>query len=1027
MEVPVLFGNYLLHQKIASGSTADVFLAQTTGEYSRLCVVKRIRREVASLPEFASRFRQDAQLLVRLSHGCVVQVLEIGAVEQQPFVAMEAIDGVELADVVESAGTKTPLPPEFALHIGVELTETFGYLQRRRQENAGQNMLPHDSAWSLDVMLSFDGLLKVVGVGSFGAVRLGQRAITRVFDSPGYAAPEVILKQHLDHRADIFSLGLLIWECLSGKRLVASAPELYIQAILSRRWEAPLVRRPDVPGDIIRLVAEMLEADPARRIADPQLIRRRLVAALRRIAPDYGSAAVSRLLWQRCEQKIQIAEQATTRVVQAMPTLQHTPQQTPPRTNTYGKADLAPVPIEPKALTAGDRIPGTRYRVIQSLGRGGSAEVFAAQHIDLDRRVAIKILSPQLAQSPEAIRQFRTEARACSLVTHPNIVDVIDFGELDDGRFFFAMELLDGRPLSTVLAEETSLSLERTLHISQQLIDALQAVHEQGIVHRDVKPENVMVLGSSDTVKVLDFGVMAKTSTAGGSRVGTPGYMAPEQVQGAAPAPTMDVYGAACLIYELLAGVPPYPAESVADFIRSQAEKAPPALRSHQLAADVPIEIEQVLHRALERDAQARYPSMAAFAEALSRARQAARPPAVQPKASRRMPLPMVAAVMGFCAAVIAVGLTLHLRQQPIQTPQTAAPKSSAVAPVLVQTDPTELRLSPEVGRLLAAVERAANDGLFTRPAGESALDQLQKLERIAPANARAAELRREISARLASTGDRLKQSGFSRAAQTLYREALAFTPNDRTLLQRLEARRSRGRPPADEAEIAWLLAAVQQAISEGRYVRPRGQSALRYLQRLKQIDPRGQRTNAVRSRMGQSLRQEADRLWREEKRDQARELYRMLVVIDPADRVAGKRATELSQPNKPRISERDRQRAATLLKDASTAREQGRLGTAAVLFRRALEIDPRQWRAIIGLAGVAFDRGQYSRVIALARRATAINRRATAGYMLIGDAAYKLLRYRDALQAWQRVVRLAPGHTTATRRIVMVKRELAQ
>ncbi|MCA9671699.1 MAG: serine/threonine protein kinase, partial [Myxococcales bacterium] len=612
MALPELFGSYLLHHQLARGGTSEVFLAQTTGEFPRLCTIKRIRRELASLPEFNERFRRDAELLVRLQHGNVVQVLEVGAVEQQPFIAMEHIDGVEVSELVEKTAEQGALPPELCLHVAIEMCEAAAHLRMRRREREGSAASAHDAPWPLELMISFDGAVKIVDLGSFGALRLGSQPVRRLMRSPGYALPEVVLKRELGASADVFAVGLVLWEMLAGRRLVADDPEGYVRAVLDGRFEAPPIERRDVPGDVIRLCAEALQLDPAARLAGLEPLRKRLVESLRRVAPAYGSGAVSRLLWQRFPQLIGRAEALVARVAADAPAMSVSPSERAGRTDTYGLYDGDSAP-KPRALKVGERIPGTRYRLVRMLGRGGSASVFAGQHIDLERQVAIKILSPQLQNNSEAISQFRLEARACSRISHPNIVDVIDFGELADGRFFFAMELVDGVSLADVLAKRPALSIERVIPIVRQVCKAIHAAHGQGIIHRDIKPENVMLVRRDDResfVKVLDFGVMAHASDRQRVRVGTPGYMAPEQVAGERPTPAMDIYGLGCMFYELLASKTPYPHEPLEKFIHLQATKPPPALRSHAHAANVHEAIERVILRCLERDPEARYASM---------------------------------------------------------------------------------------------------------------------------------------------------------------------------------------------------------------------------------------------------------------------------------------------------------------------------------------------------------------------------------------------------------------------------------
>lgn len=626
MALPELFGGYLLHQPLAHSEVADVFAGQTTGDFPRPCAIKRIRPELATLPDFGARFRDDAPLLLRLIHGGLVQVLEVGSVEGQHFVAMELIDGIHLGRLVDDVAHRGALSSELALHVGIELCEAVSYLQLRRREQYQSAELAPDRAWPLEAMLSFDGVVKVIALGSCGALRIGRQRLADVLTAPGYAAPERVLQQPLDSRAEVFSVGMVLWELFAGRRLLAADPEGYVRGVLDGSWQAPLLTRPDVPSDIIRLIGQMLLLDPEARPGTLEQARARLVASLRRLAPDFGSGAVSGLLLRRYPKLIGQTHHLADTLMRRALTVKVSPAAH--RTLSLGRSGAADRPRKPATeLKPGGRIPGTRYRMVRALGHGGGAEVIAVQHIDLDRQAALKILAPELALQSEAIAQFRLEARTCSRIGHPNIVDVIDFGELDDGRFFFAMELLRGETLAARLDRLGRLPPGQAIGIFRQITRAIQAAHEHGIIHRDLKPENVMLIekdGRADFVKVLDFGVMAFAEDEHGERVGTPGYMAPEQLARAKPSRAIDIWALGATLYEALCGELPFGGESV-DTYHAQLRSAPaPALRSRKGGRDLPPALERVVHHALERDPAARHPSAADFEVDLVRAQRQA-------------------------------------------------------------------------------------------------------------------------------------------------------------------------------------------------------------------------------------------------------------------------------------------------------------------------------------------------------------------------------------------------------------------
>ena len=245
--------------------------------------------------------------------------------------------------------------------------------------------------------------------------------------------------------------------------------------------------------------------------------------------------------------------------------------------------DRAKVPVAPRP--AGPVVPGlafpreeeslgvdfvgrvidSRYRVLRKIGEGGMGTVYAAEHVEIGKIVAIKILHPHYSTEQELVERFRREARAASRIGHPNIIDVMDFGTTDDGCAYFIMEHLDGIDLADVLSHERRLDANRSCEITIQICRALAAAHAAGVIHRDLKPENIFLVardGKADFVKVLDFGVARSAGrtnrlTNPGIAMGTPEYMAPEQAAGGVVDHRSDIYSVGALLYEMVTGQPP--------------------------------------------------------------------------------------------------------------------------------------------------------------------------------------------------------------------------------------------------------------------------------------------------------------------------------------------------------------------------------------------------------------------------------------------------------------------------------------
>jgi serine/threonine-protein kinase len=253
-------------------------------------------------------------------------------------------------------------------------------------------------------------------------------------------------------------------------------------------------------------------------------------------------------------------------------------------------------------------------------------EVYEAEHELLGIRRALKVLSRRLASREDLAERLRIEARALARLRHPNLVEVNDLGVSSDGRVFFAMELLSGATLRDLLRRSGPLRVDQAIAIATQLLDALDAAHLEGMVHRDVKPENVFVQRSG-VVKLLDFGVAKALQgnthlgplTAAGVAIGTPRYMAPEQAQGQQVDPRSDVYAVGLVFWEMLAGHPPYHhLDALAAVVTAAAQGLPDIAAT---GVSIPADVKAALERATAREPAARYSSAAAFAADLRMAR----------------------------------------------------------------------------------------------------------------------------------------------------------------------------------------------------------------------------------------------------------------------------------------------------------------------------------------------------------------------------------------------------------------------
>jgi serine/threonine protein kinase len=273
------------------------------------------------------------------------------------------------------------------------------------------------------------------------------------------------------------------------------------------------------------------------------------------------------------------------------------------------------------------RIVQERYRILRKLGDGGMGAVYEGEHVRIKRRVAIKVLHAQFAQNSEIVERFNREAQAATAIGHPNICEATDMGTFEDGTSYMVLEYLEGRDWADDLETQGPQPLGKTLHILRQVCGALQAAHDKGIVHRDMKPENVFLIerqGDPDFVKVVDFGI-SKMQTPGedraltqtGTALGTPYYMSPEQCQGKKDIDhRSDLYSLGVILFQALTGQVPFDDEAYPMLVLKICTQPPPSLLPFR--PDLPPQLDTVLHHLLAKDPAHRYASCRDLSAALA-------------------------------------------------------------------------------------------------------------------------------------------------------------------------------------------------------------------------------------------------------------------------------------------------------------------------------------------------------------------------------------------------------------------------
>jgi serine/threonine protein kinase len=643
-------------------------------------VIKTVLPHLADA-EYVARFRDEAKVVVKLSHGNLIPVFDAGLVGGELFLAMDFVEGRDLRAVWNRCAKKqVAFPIDVAVYIVKELCRGLAYAHSFPDLN-----LVHRDISPPNVLVSYSGEVKLTDFGlASSTLKLEKTAPGIIYGKVAYMSPEQARGEKLDGRSDMYATGIVLWELLTGRQLFPPGKD-QPQDLLARAKNPepmrPSKRAPRVPVELDEICLRALAASKDDRYKDCDEMRMALQNWLAQNAPTTDGTRMSAFLQElfaedivreRAERADMIAR-VRTRALTLPPTdelrqmveksdkisieqiakvteddapvrkpgsvgrrasdrgdqgndrrresdrrgLGKTAAQAHP--NESGTLALATQPEEAPELGIGSVVDG-RYRVIELIGEGGMGKVYLAEHTEIGKRVALKVLHPSYSRMPDLVERFRREARAASKIGHPNIVDVTDSGTTADGSVYFVMEYLEGVELGSVIEREGALDIARALRISGQICRALSAAHREGIIHRDLKPENIFLItrgGEADVVKVLDFGIAKTTEaeaarerrlTSPGMAMGTPEYMAPEQAAGRPADARTDVYSLGAIMYEMTTGVPPYTGDNFMEILTKKATVDPPAPIS--IRGELPEPISDLVLAAMSRNPDARPQSM---------------------------------------------------------------------------------------------------------------------------------------------------------------------------------------------------------------------------------------------------------------------------------------------------------------------------------------------------------------------------------------------------------------------------------
>lgn len=697
--------------------------------------------------------------------------------------------------------------------------------------------------------------------------------------------------------------------------------------------------------------------------------------------------------------------------------------------NEIVQAAAAPV-ARPVSLRPGELIPGTRYRLLRWLGDGGMGTVFEALQVDLDRRVALKVLRSTL--SPVVADLFRAEAKVLGRLESRFVVDVYDLVELADGRLMIAMELLQGETLRHAIKASSVLSARRIVAVGRQICKGLGAAHRVGIVHRDVKPENIciqVVEDRADTVKLLDFGI-AQVGTGEGkeaSRAGTPGYLAPEVISGLGGDARSDVYALGCVLYECVSGRRPFDLPEPSRVLLAQLSEQP---IPPSTLCDCPASLERVILRCLKKEPVDRFADMAALEAALCQVQidvgfmtdwddlpLPAVDPDAQAKLRRAMPTPrrlpkrrwlpwaVSAAVL---LAISGVGLGYALRDSDVSSAQAAEVESLVAGARAAGARAFFVYAPPEEPRLKTALAFVLElEGLE----GDAAPSALQQAEM----------LRGEFADTLERLGDEYWDAeGGKPFALDYYAEALLFDPERAQVRSRaamtpgefrlLRSKAEAGSFTKEELSLVEPLIVLSDVSDEQRASRlasieessPRASERRRQLRRL---------SNARRKVAVASVDDAVPASAGEEGRSDTVDLG--VVNVD-----VGIGPDESEEP----AYEPDPSRARELVRAAARAHAKGESGRAEALYADALAADRGHAAAHRGLGRVAFDRGSYALAARRLKKAVRLAPRKAEFRIALGDALYKSFDYAGAQAQYVRAEAL--GSKLAAGRLAKVSKK---
>lgn len=639
LEEGCVLGQYRLVEAVSQGGMGIVFKAIHT-QLRRIVAVKVLSVRHTADSRRLLRFRREMEAIGKLEHPNIVQAFDAGEAEGVLYLAMEYVDGMDLGHVVERRG---PLPIADACE---SIRQAALGLQ-----HAHEHGLVHRDVKPSNLMLNRTGQVKLLdlGVALLPDYGDGRKSITGSIDLVGtydYVSPEQCCNSHdVDIRSDIYGLGCTLYELLCGSPPFSG--EKYVSGPAKVRGHmedaVPPIeeRRPEVPRALARLVNRLLAKAPNARPSTPAKVAEEIQPGARgadlaklladaefvpKAVPEDFAAVKDRDLTQPpAERQGDPADavQPTSSVQTPLPGQAASPSEE--ELKQEESEPLAPGHLrQPTDLQPAEvfrELGLVDYELVEQIALSRNGILIKAHHITMGRMAAIKVLSPDACQSADAMSRFHRKIMALARSSHPNLVSVYDAGRRGPWHFM-VMEYVDGEDLRSLLKRSGPLDVEPALDYLVQAANGLGHVHGHGIVHRNVKPSNLL-LDTGGTVKVIGFGKLRcetdeptdcgpsiEKLTRSGRILGTLDYMAPEQARDSRRADARsDIYSLGCVLYTLLTGSHPFPAPSEVQQVAAHRDNPIPSL--HKQPKDVPENVERTFQQMLAKQPDGRPQTMA--------------------------------------------------------------------------------------------------------------------------------------------------------------------------------------------------------------------------------------------------------------------------------------------------------------------------------------------------------------------------------------------------------------------------------